>query len=173
MRIRLIAATLLPLLVAATPGRDLTPTQIDNRISRDGANAVVRAMSDQQFDRAMDHAASGDARWLRAVVRLYPGTDGARGEGVDKALSDALQTKPHEVLSLLQAHPNLPRPESLCEDRAIEPSTHDVTRFNERALRAVQAVNDPALQELRTACLASLRKHRGDGQASVPRMAVH
>ena len=94
-----------------------------------------------------------------AIANLRPGTDAAKAEGIDKALSDALQTNPAEVLTLINSRPNLPRPSWLCQDRAIEPSQTAHQRFVRQAEHAVQAVRTPALHTVRDQCLASLRGH--------------
>ncbi|WP_116089625.1 hypothetical protein [Sphingomonas crusticola] len=145
---------------AAMPasGRQLTPTTLQQMIGHDGAAFVDHRLSEPQFDHILDEAAKGDVRWLNVVAALYHGTDGARAEGISKALSDALQINPHAVFSLERADSRLPRPAWLCQDRAIEPRTADLTRFRERASRAVHAVNDPALRQYKQRCLAVLAR---------------
>lgn len=145
---------------AAAPSAGPTPDGLSHSVRTEGATRAAQELSDQQFDAILRRAASGDARWLRAIADLRPGTDAARAEGIDKALSDALQANPAEVLTLISSRPNLPRPGSLCEDRAIEPSQAAHQRFVRQATRAVQTVRIPALPALRDQCLALLRPTR-------------
>ena len=73
------------------------------------------------------------------------------------ALSNALQTNPVEVLALISTRSDLPRPDALCEDRAIEPSQAAHQRFVRQAAHAVQAVRTSVVRMIRDQCLASLR----------------
>lgn len=149
----LIAAAL----ATAASGSVPTPKALSRSIETDGATRAAQALSEQQFEAILSRAERGDAHWLRAIAAWRPGTDDGRAEGIDEALSDALQTNPAEVLTLINAYPDLPRPMWLCEDRAIEPSQAAHARFMRRATGAVQAVRAPSLRLIRDQCLAALR----------------
>ncbi|MBB2203764.1 hypothetical protein [Gluconacetobacter takamatsuzukensis] len=137
-----------------------TPAIIEHGVTVDGAVATNRHLPQSQFDYLLKEASRGDAQWLRALASLYPGTDGARAEGMEMALSDALQTNPEEVLSLLTTYSDLPQPDRLCENREIEPTASNVRRYYDRALQAVEAVDDPMLRSVKARCLAQLRRRR-------------
>lgn len=116
-------------------------------------------LSATRFDRMVQRAAQGDRDALRAIASMRGHADAARAEGIDKALSDALTTRPATVLALLRADPAMPAPEWVCQDRAIEPVRAQADRFTRRAVAAVAAVRDPALRADRDRCLTALR-HR-------------
>ncbi len=156
MRVSLI---LLAALAAAPAAAAPMPSasELARKIAAVGAQRAAHDLSEPAFDVVLRHAATGDAQWLDAVADLRGGTDGGRSEGIDLALSTALQTNPGEVLALVASHPDL-RVDWLCEDRAIEPSAAADRRFTLRATRAVRAVATPALVPLRDQCLAALAR---------------
>lgn len=151
---RALAILLAPLSLAAAALP--TPAAIEADVRGRGAVAAASALSDAAFQRAVDRAAAGETDWIDAISALRSGTDGDRSESIDAALSAALQVRPAVVLARLRADLSLPRPNWLCEDRAIEPAAAAHRAYVRRARAAVAAVRDPALASLRNACLAAL-----------------
>lgn len=138
--------------------QDDTAMQIAADVRSKGARAAAAELSENDWDRALASAASGNVAWLRVLVSIRPATDGAQSEGIDRALSFGLATNPAAVLRLMRAHPETMRPAWLCQYRAIEPTPASVGKFTDDATAALGRVNDPDLASLRDRCVANLHK---------------
>lgn len=155
MRKRL-AATLFAIVLTGTANGQRPAFSDPEQTIKGQRSADPHTQSETGFDLLLRKASNGDTRSLRTLATLRASSDGAKSEGIDGALSTALETNPEEVLSLMRKQPKLFRPGWLCQDREIEPQPSSVRQYIERANRAVGAVNDPALLTLRDQCLASL-----------------
>lgn len=146
---------------AATPAGAITPQEVRTMIERDGANATVRALNEggsetapNRLAIAMQGIASGDQAWLDVVRLLRPGTDGETGEGLSMSLAEALPKNATGVLRTIAGGEDA---QSICEGQLSVNTPEAARAARQGAIPAVEAVNDPALQQAKTACLAVLR----------------
>ena len=150
------------------PGTPISVAQVRAMIARHGATRTVQRLSagdsPNHWDSVMRGIASGTQAWLDLAPLLRPGTDAATSEVYVIALSDALVANPAGALRLVAAEGD----DSLCQENGIETEPAHARAFYAAAIEAVDAVRVPALQSVRTACLAQLRA----GAAS-PAQAAH
>lgn len=131
-------------------------------LQRDGARQTVQALDADESSRTLaqvyDGIAAGGDQWLALVPLLSTGTDASTSEGLRDVLGEALPRNPAAVLRALGDRQTS---EFLKEGSCFQPeeATGQAARdYIATARRAVEAVNDPALQAAKTKCLANLRQ---------------
>ena len=142
----------------------MTPDQVRARMQRDGVTQTMTAFEDPSFSAtngAMSEGiASGDEQWL-ALVPLLSTTGHAEGsEGLTSDLAAALPRNAAGVLRVLSDRQTV---DFFKEGSCFPPdemSGQAARTYIETATRAVEAVNDPALQTAKARCLANLRTAR-------------
>jgi hypothetical protein len=138
-------------------GTPITITRIRHMIAAHGATWTVQRLSagdsPNRWDSVMRGLASGAPEWLDLARLLRPGTDAATSEVYAIALSDALIGNAAGALRLIAAEAD----DSLCQENGIETEPDHVRAYYAAAIEAVMAVREPALQAIRTRCLAQLR----------------
>jgi hypothetical protein len=139
----------------------ITPQEVRAMVARDGASATVLALNEggteadpNRFAIVMRGVSSGEQAWLDIVPLIRPGTDGEAGEGLSISLGDALPRNAAGVLRILKTPDDVA---SACEPVAFEEGSAERTTHVQAAITAVEAVSDPALQQAKAGCLATLR----------------
>lgn len=142
-------------------GAAITPQEVRTMVERDGAAATVRTLSEggseaapNRFAAVESGIASGDQAWLDIVPLIRPGTDGETGEGLSMSLAEAL---PRNAAGVLRASGTPDDVTSVCDPLAFEEMTPERRTYVQSAITAVEAVSDPALQQAKASCLATLR----------------
>ena len=145
----------------AAAGGAITAAELRTMIERDGAQATVRALDQggtpaapNRLAAAMNGIASGEQAWLDVVPLIRPGVDGETGIGLTMSLRDALPKNAAGVLRLL---PDKDEAGSVCDDSLVDQTDAQRRTRRDAAIAAVEAVNDPALAQAKTNCLAVLR----------------
>ena len=144
----------------APTGGAVTAQEVRAMIQRDGAAATVRTLNQgsengpTRYNAVEEGISRGDQAWLDLVPLLRPATDGETATGMMISLSEALPKNPAGVLRLISADLTA---QDVCTDERVEPSPEQAKAYRQAAIPAVEGVTDPALQQAKTACLASLR----------------
>lgn len=150
----------------ATPGASsaMTPDQVRARFQRDGVSQTLIAFQDPSWSAtngAMSEGiAAGDGQWLALVPLLSTSGNAEMAEGLIAMLAEALPRNAAGVLRVL-GDPQMST--TLKEMTCMHPeelSGAAARAYLTNATRAVEAVSDPALQAMRTMCLANLRQAR-------------
>jgi hypothetical protein len=147
---------------AAGAAGSVTPDQFRAMMQRDGARQTVQALdrdtASTVLGQVYDGISAGNDQWLAIVPLLSTGTDASTSESLRDAMVDALPRNAAGVLRVLgdrQTSDILQ--EDVCRGPDQEPGP-EVRTYLTNATRTVEAVNDPALQAMKTACLAKLRE---------------
>jgi hypothetical protein len=152
--------------VAGTSGA-MTPDQVRAILQRDGVSQTVTAFQNPTYsetNRAMAEGISaGDDQWLALVPLLSNSGSAEMAEGLISGLAEALPRNAAGVLRVLSDRQisdsfkevTCAHPEELSGSAATRP-------YLTTAVRAVEAVNDPALQAAKTRCLANLRRAQSE-----------
>ncbi len=154
---KLFSSSLLLAFLAQGQGR-LTPARINQEIKQSGAKAVVAQLSangEREWNFVTREISSGRNDWLDLAPALAPGTDASTAIGLRYALSRALPRAPSRVLTILRTNKAF-TVEDVCDVPYIEPSKQIVDTYLKQAKSAVSKVNDPALTDVRKACLNRL-----------------
>jgi hypothetical protein len=152
---RAIAILAVMLSTAALSASVLSPEKIAADVKAHGAKAVVdRLFASGDYDRVMDRAGRGEAKWLALVPLLEPGTDAGTAEELPIALAFALPHNAKGVLALIAAKDF--SADDVCSAPFIENTVKDVPGYIRKARAAVAAVNDPVLAGAKSQCLAAL-----------------
>jgi hypothetical protein len=151
-----------PANASAAASGALTPDQVRALFQRDGVSRTVTAFQDPSWsptNRAMSEGiAAGDAQWLALVPPLSTSGSAEMAEGLISMLAEAL---PRNAAGVLRALGDREMSATLKEMTCMHPeelSGQAARTYLTTAIRAVEAVNDPALQAARTMCLANLRQ---------------
>jgi hypothetical protein len=135
-----------------------TPDQVFAAISEYGAVAFFSSLDYQAAERLLDHIGTGDAAWVALAPELSAGADGANAEGLAIALAYALPKNATAVLKIVdpvEGDGHILAISRICGIPFIE----QVPRlYKSKALRAVVAVKDPALQQVKGRCVSILKK---------------
>ena len=126
--------------------RDQTPQQVVNALYGSGENS--------RWGTVASGIAKGDPAWLAVAVRISEGTDASTADDFGIAAGDALTTNPTGALRLLS---QIPMGAGACDENGFEVPPAQARAFYETAAASVERVNDPALQQIKTQCLAALR----------------
>lgn len=138
----------------------LSSEAVEHDIAKHGARETVsRLWSTGEYDKIMDAIDSGDARWIALAPKLAAGADAGAAEELPIALAFALPKNPHAVLNVLLPPNGLPI-EDVCGAPFIEGTIKSIPGYVRETERAVAAVSDSRLTEVREACLAQLRAVR-------------
>ena len=151
-------AAILAALTMPTLSADLTPSAIRALLEGQDATAVVRSLDESVWNGFLAHVEAGDRGWIDLVPLLAPGTDAGTSESLTISLSRALKSNPAGVLNVLAADHYSAA--DICGDNDIEVSLFEAVAFIDEALVKVAAVMDPALSEMRDACLFALSDAR-------------
>jgi len=147
---------------AAPASGAMTPDQIRALFQRDGVSQTVTAFQNPSYS-ATNHAmsegiAAGDEQWLALVPLLSTSGSAEMAEGLISMLAEAL---PRNAAGVLRVVGDRQMSATLKEGTCLHPeelSGQAARTYLITAIRAVEAVNDPALQAARTMCLANLRQ---------------
>lgn len=140
----------------------LAPEAIQPLIDQHGAQTVVLGLLNSgsaetgglwsQIETGVKSGADG---WLGLVPALTAGVDGATASGLKLAVQSALAANAPGVLKLIgEARPV----GDVCTIGLIEPTPEALKAAKDAAVKAVTAVKDPALKDVKAACLAELAK---------------
>jgi len=153
-------ALLLALLCSTTFAAPLikTPQQISAAIDKQGAHAFLASLDEQASDKLLDHIGSGQAAWVALAPKLATGADAAIAEGLGIALAYALPKNASVVLKAVdpvEGDTHILAISRVCGIPFVEEAPF---AYKTKALRAVAAVKNPALRQVRERCLAALKK---------------
>jgi hypothetical protein len=147
---------------AAPASGAMTPDQVRALFQRDGVSRTVTAFQDPSWsptNQAMSEGiAAGDEQWLALVPPLSTSGSAEMAEGLISMLAEAL---PRNAAGVLRVLGDRQMSATLKESTCMHPeelSGQAARTYLTTAIRAVEAVNDPALQAARTMCLANLRQ---------------
>lgn len=150
-----------PAAAGTIPGA-MTPDQVRARLQRDGVSQTVTAFQDPSYsetNRALSEGiAAGDEQWLALVPLLSASGSAEMAEGLISMLAEAL---PRNAAGVLRVLGDRQMSATLKEMTCMHPeelSGQAARTYLTTATRAVEAVSDPALQAVRTMCLANLRQ---------------
>jgi hypothetical protein len=139
-------------------GPPVTPAEVAEMLDRQGAQATVGALwgesDNSRWATVARGIAMGDPAWLELAPRIAEGVDAGTSTEFSLALQDALTTNAAGALRLMS---RLGDGAAGCTDNSMEAPPEQVRGFYAAATASVEAVRDPALQEIRNACLAQLR----------------
>ncbi|NYH16596.1 hypothetical protein [Paraburkholderia bryophila] len=141
--------------IAAQPNASVLAKQLDDK----GAKATVSGMSESEWDNVLTRIDSGNTAWVALAPKLAEGTDGGNSEDLGIGLAYALPKNPKAVLRAIDPN-NGPvlGVGRVCSAPFIEDTVKDIPAYIRRAKAALRDVHDPALQNVRDACLAELAK---------------
>jgi hypothetical protein len=136
-----------------------SPAVLVKQIDEQGAKATVTSMSESQWDAVLDRVDSGSPEWVALVPKLAKGTDGGNSEDLGIGLAYALPKNPKAVLKAIDPD-NGPvlGVSRVCSAPFIEDTVPDIPGYIKHAKAALNKVHDPALQDIKKACLAELAK---------------
>jgi hypothetical protein len=142
-----------------TGGAAVTPAEVTAMLQGQTAQQTVNALygtgENSRWDTVAKGIAKGDPAWLEVAVRLSAGTDAGTSDDFGMAAQDALTTNPTGALRLLS---QIPMGTGGCSENGFEVPPEQARTYYETALASVATVTDPALQEIKSACVAELRK---------------
>ncbi|MDB5536224.1 MAG: hypothetical protein JWQ65_1099 [Devosia sp.] len=135
---------------------DLTPDLIRAMLAKESPTAVVQSLDDGDAENnpwfsVLDRIETGDQDWIDLVPLLAPGTDAGTAEGLVITLSRTLKTNAPAVFKLIADGQFTV--EDICVDNDIEVPLTDYIAFLDNIVVTVAAVLDPALLDVRNACL--------------------
>jgi hypothetical protein len=139
---------------------------IIERISKDGADKVVRELSENGnfFDIwlwIMNKISSGEDKWLHVAVALWPGTDGAATETLFLALGEALVKAPKKVLTLFSDDFSI---KGICSFPDVNDPRFDTKSENlkelEKRRKSLLSISDRKIESAQEQCLKCLEKSR-------------
>ena len=125
-----------------------------SQIKLGGVPAVAKRIdTDPRFAESVTEGiASGDSAWIEVARAITPASSAAEAT-LNIALASALIHSPRRVLPLLSRKYSL---EDVCGIPFLEADSTRVRAYHDSATRAVTAVADTSLVELRTRCLGAL-----------------
>ncbi|SMG46502.1 hypothetical protein [Paraburkholderia susongensis] len=144
---------------AASASSETNPFALAKLIHDEGAKAVVRGMSESEWNDVLTHIDSGNPAWVALVPKLAEGTDSGNSEDLGIGLAYALPKNPRAVLRAIDPN-NGPvlGVNRLCSAPFIEDTVPDIPAYIKRAKAALDKVRDSSLQDVKKACLAELAK---------------
>lgn len=150
----------------AKGGAAVTPAEVETMLGSQTPREVVIALwgdgeRTNRWGTVASGIAKGDPAWLALAVRLSQGTDAGTSDDFGIASGDALTTNPTGALRLLS---QIEMGAGACTENGFEVPAAQARTFFETAIASVERVDDPALQQIKTACLAALR----EGMAGYP-----
>ncbi|WP_028225334.1 hypothetical protein [Paraburkholderia ferrariae] len=133
-----------------------TPDQISTAVDSKGAQAFFESLSEDDADKLMDKIGSGQSQWIALAPKLAKGADASNAEGLGIELAYALPKNPTAVLGVVD--PVDGDGHSLQVSRVCGiPFIETIPRgYKAKALRAVEKVSDPQLQQIKARCLKAL-----------------
>ena len=147
------------------PARAVTPVAAEALLRQVAASGAAKVRDELYADESrwqsvVSGVASGSPAWLTVAERLKPAT-GAVAEELTRAVAQALEHAPHNVLAILDQSFDA---DDVCSLNTLEDSLGEdyqaALRTVERRERAVAAVNDPRLSARRKECLDFLAELR-------------
>jgi hypothetical protein len=141
---------------AASP--TATPQQVSASIDRQGARAFLASLDEAAIDRLMTHIDSGQPAWVALAPKIAEGADAGSAEELGIALAYALPKNATAVLNAVDPVEGDAHILSISRVCGIPFIDTPPRGYEAKALRAVSAVKDPALQDKKTRCLAALKK---------------
>ena len=132
-----------------------TPAEIVRSLAEAGPRATVDALwAEGRWDWVSERIGAGDAAFVALAPRLAAGADAGTAEDLPIALAFALPRNAPAVLAAIEDG-GFDAGE-VCGAPFIEDTVSDIPAYRRRAAAAVQAVADPKLADVKTACLAAL-----------------
>lgn len=113
--------------------------QLNASVTKFGPEAYLRSLNQQDpaWQNFLNATQSGDEQALAIVARLRPVADAGTAESLDMSVARALPVAPGAVLGLTHAGFKI---EALCTSPFIEPTAEVEKRYNDAALRALDAL---------------------------------
>jgi hypothetical protein len=153
-----LLATTLALITLAYPAfaGDLTPDLIRAMLAKESPTAVVQAIDNGDAENnpwsdVLDQIETGNQDWIDLVPLLAPGADAGTAEGLVITLSRTLKTNAPAVLKLIADGEFTVA--DICIDNDVEVPITDYIAFLDKVVVTVAAALDPALRDVRNACL--------------------
>jgi hypothetical protein len=153
----------------ARGGAPVTPAEVTAMLQKQTPQQTVNALygtgENSRWATVASGIAKGDPAWLALAPQIAKGTDAGTSDDFGMAAQDALTTNPAGTLRLLT---QIEMGAGACGENGFEVSAEQARIYHQTAIAAVESVNDPALQQIKTECLAALRKD----QAAYPAAAA-
>ena len=145
-----VAETTLP--AASLPSASALLSEID--VS--GARVVLRRLwaNEPQFEALCTSIESADPNWLEVARRLRSASDAAASLSLNYSVARALPVGPVRVLKLVGRGFTI---EDICTSPFIEPQPGVAERYEQRALKALAKLSDPALSAVAKQCSVRVR----------------
>lgn len=140
-------------------GAPVTPAEVTAMLQKQTPQQVVNALwgtgENSRWDTVASGIARGDPAWLAVAPQIARGTDAGSSDEFGMAAQDALTTNPSGALRLLS---QIEMGAGACDENGFEVPAEQARIYYQTATAAVETVNDPGLQKIKTECLAALRK---------------
>jgi hypothetical protein len=152
-------------------GAPVTPAEVTamlrSQTPQQTVNALYGTGENSRWDTVASGIARGDPAWLALAPQIARGTDAGTSDDFGMAAQDALTTNPAGTLRLLT---QVEMGVGACSENGFEVSAEQARAYFQTATAAVESVTDPALQQIKTQCLAELRKNASEypGGGSTP-----
>lgn len=151
--------------VLASP---LTPESLHSSIVKAGADATVRTMGNNDWDRFYDAVKDGKPEWIKLIPEVTPGTDAGRAEDLAPMLALGLSKATVTVLSVLNEgeYSRLIGSEVVCSMPFIEPTRDSIYRYYDRTRAALVKVGSPGKKclSILDASMQSINKNDSQGK---------
>lgn len=144
-------------------GAAVTPAEVtamlQSQTPQQTVNALYGSGENSRWDTVASGIAKGDPAWLALAPQIAKGTDAGTSDDFGMAAQDALTTNAAGALRmLLETEMGV----GACSENGFEVTAEQARAYFQTARAAVEAVTDPALQQVKTSCLDALRKGEAD-----------
>lgn len=152
-------------------GAPVTPAEVTEMLKSQTPQQTVNALygngENSRWDTVASGIAKGEPAWLALAPQIARGTDAGTSDDFGMAAQDALTTNPAGTLRLLT---QIEMGAGACDENGFEVPAEQARAYYQAATAAVESVADPALQQIKTQCLAALRKGAAEypGLGSTP-----
>lgn len=154
-------------------GAPVTPAEVTAMLKRQTPQQTVNALygngENSRWDSVASGIAKGDPAWLALAPQIARGTDAGTSDDFGMAVQDALTTNPTGTLRLLT---QIDMGTGACGENGFEVPAEQARIYHETAIAAVETVTDPALQQIKSQCLADLRKDQAVYPAAATEQAT-
>jgi hypothetical protein len=154
-------------------GAPVTPAEVAAMLAKQTPQQTVNALygtgENSRWTTVARGIARGEEAWLALAPQIAKGTDAGTSDEFAMAAQDALTTNPAGTLRLLS---QIEMGAGACAENGFEVSAEQASAFHQTAITAVEAVSDPALQKIKTECLAALRKDAAEYPAAAAAQAA-
>jgi hypothetical protein len=155
-----LGASILWMCLAAA-AEPLEPNTLLQQLQSTDAQAVVRKLTDAQWNFILNKVETGKRQWLTVAATLHRHTDAGESEMLTLAMGKALRRNPTEVLRIVTGEVTA---KEICGypdmTESDTNSKEKVAAYLDSRIAAVEAVSEKALIGRRNECLEIMRETR-------------